>query len=141
MSIEICSPRLLVAVLLLSGTGCSTTSTELEYARVRSSFVETPGDPLRVEDSVRAGSQFAVTIFTDGGCRSPDGTTVSVAGLTADLTPYDRALVRGACAAPASINSRAVTLTFASAGQAMIRVHGLGLHGDVIMQHEVTILP
>ena len=80
--------------------------------------------------SVTAGQTFSATIFSYGSssCTTPDGADVTVTGLIADVTPYDRVPTGNVvCTADFGARPHPITLRFPSAGAAELRVHGDGI--------------
>lgn len=75
--------------------------------------------------TVQAGQSFHITVQTYGpdGCWSDDGTTVSISGLSATVTPFDRKS-GGLCThAPVEI-THVASLTFSQPGVAQITIKG-----------------
>ena len=79
-----------------------------------------------VPDTVRAGVPFEVRVTTygSGSCTRPDGAAVRVAGLVAEVTPYDREPTRGACTDDIAAYPRPAAVRFDVPGQAVVRVIG-----------------
>ena len=77
-------------------------------------------------DTVRAGVAFTVQVTTygSGSCTRPDGATVQVAGLAAEVTPYDRDPVQAACTRDLRAYPRPAAVRFDAAGPAVVRVRG-----------------
>ncbi|MDQ3555469.1 MAG: hypothetical protein M3409_01650 [Gemmatimonadota bacterium] len=98
--------------------------------------------PIRLPDEVRKGVPFTATVVTygSGSCTRADGADVKTAGLTADITPYDRERTGNViCTGDLRPYSRTVTLRFDAAGEALIRVRGRSLRTDGPEQYETRI--
>ncbi len=100
-----------------------------------------PGDPLVVPDTVGAGVTFQATVTTYGpsSCWKADGATVDVAGLTAEIVPYDVTTVGGGCTAVTVYPTRQVGITFGQTGIGTVRVKGRQMGTDVGTQPTVLI--
>jgi hypothetical protein len=102
-----------------------------------------PIDPLLLPDTVEARAPFTATVSTFGSsCFRPDGADVRTTDLLADITPYD--LVpppESFCTADFRALPRPVTLSFATPGSGLIRLHGRGFNGDLTVQRSVTVRP
>lgn len=97
--------------------------------------------PIALPSSVRRGVPFAAIVTTSGSssCIRPDGASVRIDGLTAEITPYDRRAPRTtACTADLHPFPRPVELRFDQAGVALIRVHG---RSDSLYEMEIMVLP
>jgi hypothetical protein len=82
---------------------------------------------LQMPTQATAGVPFEITVTTRGSssCTRPDGMTVSVSGLTADVTPWDQvAPQRTPCTDDLAAFPRTGTVRFDVAGSATIRLHG-----------------
>lgn len=79
-----------------------------------------------VPHTVRAGVPFEVQVTTygSGSCTRPDGAAVRVAGLVAEVTPYDREPKRGACTDDIKAYPRPAAVRFDAPGPAVVRVIG-----------------
>ncbi len=110
-------------------------------------FIDSGGiatTPLAVPDTVQARVPFAVTVSTFGstGCIRPDLSQVQVAGLVADITPYDSVWSNTPPCPPGwQSYPRAVELRFDSAGVARIQLHGRGFDRDLTLQRTITVRP
>lgn len=144
----------------LIGAGCTSATSPADSAALR---LEQPapapgqsalrvariahyGDPVVVEvpESATAGSPLAVAVTTyGGGCVSEDTTVVQVDGLRADVVPYQRIYqpgVNGACTMELRVTRRMVSVVFASAGRATVRVIGRAKPGDSLVVVERGVL-
>lgn len=79
--------------------------------------------------TVTVGNPFPITVNTFGSSSRvhQDGASVSVVGLIAEITPYDRIPRLGSqtpCTTDFGAHPRTLTLQFAVAGQATLRVIG-----------------
>lgn len=100
--------------------------------------------PPLLPDTVAAGTSFAVTVTTFGGaCDRADGTDVTTTGSMADITPYVLLPPRETnCIALLVTSPRSVTLTFATPGTGIVRVHGRRFDGTVVtLQGSVVVRP
>lgn len=96
---------------------------------------------LQMPAQARAGVAFEITVTTLGSssCTRPDGATVSVSGLVADVTPWDRIAPAGtACTDDLHPFPRTASVRFDSPGTALIRLHG---KGDLIYEASLTVVP
>ena len=88
------------------------------------------GDTARIElpDTVAVNTAAAIVVPTaGGGCTREGDTEAAVAGLTADVRPYDIFPAPSAdlvCTADFRIIRHTATLRFSQAGRATVRVHG-----------------
>lgn len=75
--------------------------------------------------TVKVGQSFDITVQTYGpdGCWSDDGTTVSISGLSATVTPFDRKSGELCTHAPVEI-THVASLTFNQPGEAQITIKG-----------------
>jgi hypothetical protein len=97
--------------------------------------------PIVLPGSVRRGVSFTATVTTFGSssCIRPDGASVRIDGLTAEITPYDRRAPRNsACTADLHPFPRPVELRFDQAGEALIRVRG---RSDVLYETRINVSP
>jgi hypothetical protein len=89
-------------------------------------------EPLIVPGTVRAGVPFTATVSTFGStnCIRPDRSQVQGTGLQAPpcLPGWER-------------YPRSVELTFATPGEALVRLHGRGFTGDHAFEKPVTVRP
>jgi hypothetical protein len=144
------------AALLSSATltvGCSTStgSTGDEFARVAGVILPNASFASRaliVPDSVRAGVPFAVTVSSFGSttCTRADGATLTVVGVVATITVWDREQVGGGCSDDLRQFPRDVSVQLGSAGRAMIRVQGRaypatagGRDSLVVIEKEIVV--
>ncbi len=100
---------------------------------------------IRGPASVSVNQLLSLTVITYGSssCVSSDGAEIDVAGLTATITPFDRA-PRGtvACTADLAPHPRDVHLTFHEPGAATIRVIGRNFDGARTTKDvNITITP
>jgi hypothetical protein len=75
-----------------------------------------------------AGTAISITIKTrGGGCTRQGGTEAQVAGLVADVTPYDSFYVslppNTACTLELRTFTHQASIAFATAGAAKVRIH------------------
>lgn len=83
--------------------------------------------------TVRAGETFEVTITTfGGGCERAGGADVRVEGLVATISVYDFTVAGPAVSCTAELKRlpRTVSLSFAEAGAAVIRIEGQRVASD-----------
>ena len=94
--------------------------------------------------TLRRGVAFSATVATVGSssCTRADGAEVTVTGLLAEVTPYDRKAIGSVCTPDLAQFPRPVTLRFDQAGDAVVRVHGftLGIRASTYEAH-VTVTP
>jgi hypothetical protein len=96
-------------------------------------------DPLVVEvpATARAGEPVEIHVTTyGGGCIREDTTVASVAGLDAEVVPYQLVYVTRPdefCALVLRVTRRSVHLTFSTAGRARVRVIGRQAPGDSLI--------
>ena len=76
--------------------------------------------------------QAAITTY-GGGCIAEDTTFVSVAGMSAEITPMQRIYYGGACTLELRITRRPVSLVFNQPGVASVRVTGRASPGDSLI--------
>ncbi|HEY0735723.1 MAG TPA: hypothetical protein VGD69_12505 [Herpetosiphonaceae bacterium] len=82
-----------------------------------------------------------VNTYGSSSCTTPDGARVEVNGLTATITPLDR-IPRGdvACTSDLAARPHTVEVTFAEAGEAVIRVIGQGFeNAQTVKEQRITI--
>jgi hypothetical protein len=136
---------LLVTTTLFLGAACDTATGPATSTRIIGILEWQPAtsgasllgiaDPahtrISAPDTVDAGTPFNVGITTIGlsGCWNEDGAQSAVSGLLATVTPHDRVTtdIDGApafCTAALVELDRTVSLVFASAGTATLRVNG-----------------
>ena len=102
------------------------------------------GDPLALPDTVYAGASFVATVTTWGSpCNRADGAKVVLAGLLADVTPYDLLPPPGTtCITSIRAFPRPVTLTFLTPGAATVRLHGRDATTDTVtVARSLLVLP
>lgn len=139
------TPRLMPLVLLVALlTACS------DPTAPGDGWVREPGrlmpelssiQMLQMPTQARAGTAFEITVTTVGSssCTRPDGMTVSVSGLVADVTPWDRIAPEGtACTDDLHPFPRTATVRFDVPGAARIRLHG---KGDLVYEASLTVMP
>lgn len=96
---------------------------------------------LQMPAHARAGVAFEITVTTLGSslCTRADGATVSVTGLVADVTPWDRIAPEGtACTDDLHPFPRAARVRFDTPGSALIRLHG---SGGLVYEASLTVVP
>jgi hypothetical protein len=102
-------------------------------------------DPPSLPDTVQTGVAFSATFFTFGGaCQRPDGADVRTAGLVEDVTPYDLlSPPETICIDVLVAYPRSVTLTFATPGSGLVRLHGRDFNSGapLTVQRGVTVRP
>ena len=104
------------------------------------------GDPAVVEVpwTARSGEPVEIHVTTyGGGCVREDTTVASVAGLSAEVVPYQRVYAprsQEACTSELRITRRSVRLAFAAVGQAKIRVIGRAAPGDSLVAVERRLI-
>lgn len=108
------------------------------------------GDTAGVEvpAATRVGQPTTVRFTSfSGGCVSRDSTEASVAGLTAEVRPYQRDPRRLRpdliCTADLRLDNNVVELRFAKAGRATVRIVGLAQPGDhpFVLVRELEVTP
>jgi hypothetical protein len=106
----------------------------IEIGGAQSSPVQVP------EETVQQGVPFTITVVTFGSssCVRADGAHVQVAGLMAQVTPYDLVAVTGVCTEDLRPRPREVMLRFDQVGEALVRVLGRTVLGAPA-EHEVRI--
>jgi hypothetical protein len=129
-------PRPLLALPLLLLAACAGT-TDPEWRRVVGRIAPefSSSQTLAAPREAAVGTDFTVTVTTLGSssCTRPDGATASVAGLVAEITPFDQeAAGAQACTDDLRPFPRPVTLRFAAPGEAVVRVRGRGLSGQPV---------
>lgn len=99
--------------------------------------------PLTLPASAKRGESFDVTVTTYGSssCTRADGAETSVRGLVAEITPYDLVSRGGICTADLHSFPRTVTLRFAEAGEAIVRVNGHSGSEPVRYEARITVQP
>ena len=101
-------------------------------------------------DVSSSGRTAQVVVITYGdGCLTKGDTEVRVAGLVADITPYDYTAPPGSICTRQLVSVRhTATVTFAGAGEATIRIHGMdasnlsaaNMRGDrIIVERKVRV--
>lgn len=97
---------------------------------------------LVVPDTVQAGAWFTVTIATFGsrGCFLPDTTRVEHQAASIEITPFDKARMADRRCLPGMMPSeRAVSLRLLEAGRAVVRLHGRGFHGPMVLERTIAV--
>ena len=135
-----------LAALLLLASAFACRSPFEQGPRRLVGFIDNGGlsiDPLILPDTVKAGALFTATVSTFGSsCFRADGADVRTTAALADITPYDLGPPPGSvCTADFGAHPRPVTLSFATPGSDLIRLHGRGFTGDVTVQRSVTVRP
>jgi hypothetical protein len=125
-----------ILAFAVSLSGCHD-STGPEYKRLPGLLSLNPEEPARitVPTEATAGVPIPVTVITmGGGCVTQGDTEARVSGLAADVTPYDTFAVslppNMACTEELRLFTHVTTVTFASPGTAVVRIHGRQ-HPDV----------
>jgi hypothetical protein len=98
--------------------------------------------PLVVPDTVQAGAWFETTVVTFGsrGCFRPGPTEIAQEPGFAELTPFDSARIGARRCLPGLTPApRVVSLRFPEPGTAIVRLHGRGFRGDVIIERSVVV--
>ena len=141
-----CTPgHLLLLALAVTASGC--TSPTRPSSRRVVGIIDNGGtgiDPLVMPDTVYIGAPFVATVTTFGSaCDTPDGMDVQTTALVADVTPYDLLPPTGTvCIAILRASPRPVQLTFATAGAAVVRLHGRRYSGgDLTLTRSVVVQP
>lgn len=98
--------------------------------------------PIQLPEIVQSGVPFTASVITLGSssCTRADGADVEIAGLVAEITPYDLTARNAVCTSDLARHPRSVTLRFDSPGEAVIRVHGRTLLTDEPTLYEPRIL-
>jgi len=106
------------------------------------------GSVITAPDTVRVAAPFLVTVNTFGSssCTIPDGATITIAGLLATITPYDRVPREPTiCTGDIAPRPHRVQVTFGVAGPATIRVQGYTINkGQRVLSsvdHAVVVQP
>lgn len=101
---------------------------------------------IEIDAPVQAGQPSTLTVITYGSssCTEPDGAEVTIRGMEATITPYDR-YPHGkdvACTADKMTFPRPVVVTFPEAGDATLRVRVRTDNDDItIYERTVIVLP
>ena len=133
--------RLLILVLV----GCSTPAGSDGWRRTVGWVDPTLSSIQAViaPPEVVAGRAFAVTVNTLGSssCTRADGASVKVEGRVAEITPYDQvAPPNTPCTRDLRSFPRQVSITFATAGEAVIRVNRRRPNDGEASPYEQTII-
>lgn len=100
---------------------------------------------LEVPETGRVGEPITVQVTTyGGGCVRDDTTVATVAGLQADIVPYQQIFTpgpRGGCTRDLRITRRSVRVVFGTPGPARVRLIGRAQPGDSLirLERQVTI--
>jgi hypothetical protein len=152
----------LIAAVVLPAAACNTITAPgptgrqlgiLEWQTTTAATVASAGNELQEQvlsapDTVNAGVAFQAVVTTIGasGCWEADGATTNMTALQATITPYDFVRSRFAdgspmfCTAALVSLPRTVTITFAQAGEARIRVEGRVVrNGDLTGSQPVAV--
>lgn len=135
---------LLLSIYLLAACGLpSALTTEQVVGSIPN---DTPAsEVIDAPDNATVNQPITLTINTYGSssCTTPDGARVEVNGLTATITPLDRVPRPNsdvACTADLAARPHSVEVTFAEAGDAVIRVVGAGGEGvQTIKEQRITV--
>lgn len=122
----------LVCVLLGSVSSCDDPTGPEEVRKL--GVIDFHGDPIviTVPDTVSVGETFLVSVRTYGtGCVYKDATEVNTAGLSVDVSPYDRHRVGVNCPDVIREHDHTAILSLQQPGTATIRFHGLKRPGDL----------
>jgi len=96
---------------------------------------------LQMPAQATAGVPFEITVTTrgSGSCTRADGMTVSVSGMVADVTPWDRVAPEGTmCTDDLAAFPRTATVRFDDPGTGAIRLHG---RNDLVYHASLTVMP
>ena len=114
----------------------------VNVAALRVGVVRGVSDPITiaVPATARIGEAVVVRITTyGGGCVGPDTTVASTVGLRALIVPYQRVFTvpsQVACTDDLRLESRAVSVTFTSVGEAIVRIVGRAASRDALIAVE-----
>jgi hypothetical protein len=115
-------PFALALPLALAGCSLGTDPYQVVVGSINQASIVVP-------ESATAGQAFQVSFRTVGsdGCWGRQRTDVSVSGMTATVTPYDRILTRqgSTCTLEPVVINHAASVTFSTPGEAVIRFVGL----------------
>ena len=136
----------LVFLTVVLSACADATATRPVYKRLAGRLSVNPEVPpqVTVPSEGVAGVPVQITVLTmGGGCVNRGDTEASVAGLTADVTPYDSFVVslppNMACTLELRYLTHATTVTFSAPGAAVVRIHGRPASGDGLITVERTI--
>ena len=122
-----------VALVVAPAIGCRT-GTAPERGTQQPAVIDFYGGAVQVTvpDTVTAGADFVVVALSYGdGCLAKGRTEVAVAGLVADVRPYDYVPPEGTtCTRPLLTARHEAVVRFATPGRALVRVHGRQRPGD-----------
>ena len=141
---------LLAAIAAAIGTaGCSQIlAPEETRSERRPAVLAFYTDPVRVlvPDTVAVGAPVTLEITSyGGGCIGQGETDVTVAGLVAEVRPYDYFVTdlppATACTEELRLYTHVATVQFARAGRALVRVHGWEQPSDrpLALEREVVV--
>lgn len=126
-------PGLPAALLAAALAGCVNAPLEPdEERRVGVVLLYRTERPLVAPDTVRAGTDFTVTVSTlGGGCERQGETEAEVRGAVATVTPYDYTDVAAqVCTEELKLFPHTAVLRFATPGEALLRVRGRRIGPD-----------
>ena len=111
------------------------TPSDAEYQRFPSHLTTLSGQPsITAPDTVAVNAAFTVTVYTaGGGCTRQGETETSVAGLVAELRPFEYYINPSAaiaCTADFRSLPHTASVTFAQTGRATIRAIGRKSDGE-----------
>ena len=132
-----------IIAVALSLAGCGSTEPRPYYERRLGSIMVESGS-LDVPSEGLVGVPVSFTVVTaGGGCVRQGDTEVRIAGLVADVMPYDSVYVNlpsnMACTDELMPLRHNVSFTFASAGTATVRIHGFTPPGRSPVVYERTV--
>jgi hypothetical protein len=132
-----------IIAVALSLAGCGSTEPRPYYERRLGSIMVEPGS-LDVPTEGLVGVPVSFTVVTaGGGCVRQGDTEVRIAGLVADVMPYDSVYVNlpsnMACTSELLPLRHNASVTFASTGTAAVRIHGYTPPGGTPVVYERTV--
>lgn len=135
---------LLLAGMLVMFWGCAT-ETGSQYRRAIG-YGGAGLSVIEIDAPVHAEQPVILTVITYGSssCTEPDGAEMTMRGMEATITPYDRYPRERdvACTADRMPFPRPVVVTFPEAGDATIRVRVRTADDDtMIYERTITVLP
>jgi hypothetical protein len=132
-----------IIAVALSLAGCGSTEPRPYYERRLGSIMVESGS-IDVPSEGLVGVPVSFTVVTaGGGCVRQGDTEVRIAGLVADVMPYDSVYVNlpsnMACTSDLRLLRHAGSVTFALAGTAIVRIHGYTPPGGTSVVYERTV--
>ena len=136
-----------LGIIGLGAAACGAATDPRPVPERRLGILSLGGPPsVTVPSEGAIGASIEVTVVTlGGGCFRQGETEASVVGLTADVTPYDSVYAylppNMACTQDLRPYTHRASVVFATAGAALVRVHGRAQPGDVpiVIERPITI--